>query len=457
MTNSLNPVFGNWYTDRQIGIGTDGKVFRIYKENFDGSRDYSILKIIRLGENRNETQSLVSDDVIITENDEEYYSKIIKDISDNVTTLMNSDKGKHFVKYQDIELRKASDGKGRLILLRLEEMRSLADLLKDISFTLEETVRLGISICKALVKCRSFNYFYPNLKPENILFDKNGVCKLGDFGTFCTIEPAKSSVAYMRTQHYMAPEFYKTGKFNCTIDTYSLGLILYMLTNRNRLPFTPEYPENMPINALNEAMQRRLEGAALPKPALANDDLYKIILKACAMQPNERYLTPKQMLSDLMSVLNEEPFETVKYDEVYSVSKPAAVADGDFISSLFADGVAVTEEHLEDVSSPVSLKEEISIPESASSINFYKKKATQGAKKSTRYAKLPEIKKPVKKDYTENRKLLILIALTVLFFIIFVISVSMQNDSGETATAVSGYITNALNSCILGGAVLNGC
>ena len=38
MSNSLNPVFGEWYTDKQIGTGTDGKVFSIYREKYDGSR-----------------------------------------------------------------------------------------------------------------------------------------------------------------------------------------------------------------------------------------------------------------------------------------------------------------------------------------------------------------------------------------------------------------------------------
>ena len=169
MSNSLNPVFGQWYTDRQLGSGTDGKVFSIYKDKYDGTKERSVLKIIRLGENRGDIKTFAPNENIVIENEEEYYSTIIAGITDNIRTIMDTDNGKHFVRYEDFELRKASDGKGRLILLKLEEMRSLADLLKEFSFTLEETLRLGISVCKALVKCRSFGgYIYPNLKPENI-------------------------------------------------------------------------------------------------------------------------------------------------------------------------------------------------------------------------------------------------------------------------------------------------
>ncbi len=292
MSNSLNPVFGEWYTDKQIGSGTDGKVFRIYKEKYDGTREYSILKIIRIGENRSERKSLEQvDEYLVDESEGQDYTKIISDITSNVRTLMTADAGKYFVKYEDIELRNASDGKGKLILLKLELMRSLADLLKEFSFTMEETIRLGISICKSLVKCRTFGYIYPNLKPENILFDRNGVCKLGDFGSFSCLEPSKTAIAFKRTEYYMAPECIKNGKVNCTIDTYSLGLVLYMLTNRERLPFTPEYPDAVTINDLNAATAKRASGAALERPALVSDDLWRIISKACSFKAFERDFT----------------------------------------------------------------------------------------------------------------------------------------------------------------------
>ena len=176
MSNSLNPVFGEWYTEKQLGSGTDGKVFSIYREKYDGTKERSVLKIIRLGENRGDIKTFDPNENIVIENEEEYYSTIISGIKENIKAVMKSDNGKYIVRYEDFELRKASDGKGRLILLKLEEMRSLADLLKDFSFTLEETLRLGISVCKSLIKCRSFGgYIYPNLKPENIMFKQAGI------------------------------------------------------------------------------------------------------------------------------------------------------------------------------------------------------------------------------------------------------------------------------------------
>ena len=70
MSNSLNPVFGEWYTERQLGSGTDGKVFSIYREKYDGTKERSVLKIIRLGENRGDIKTFDPNENIVIENEE---------------------------------------------------------------------------------------------------------------------------------------------------------------------------------------------------------------------------------------------------------------------------------------------------------------------------------------------------------------------------------------------------
>ncbi len=451
MSNSLNPVFGEWYTDRQLGTGTDGKVFSIYRQKYDGTREKSVLKIIRLGENREEKRNLFAEaDNSVIENEDEYYAKIISNITDNVRTLMESDGGRYFVKYEDIELRKASDGKGRLILLKLEEMRSLSDLLKEFSFTLEETLRLGISVCKSLIKCRSFGYIYPNLKPENILFDRNGICKLGDFGTFSLLEPAKTGVAYKRTQYYMAPEFIKTGNVNSTIDTYALGLVLFMLTNRNRLPFSEEYPNKVTINSLNEGVRKRSAGATLPEPSLASPELKRIIAKACAYETSDRYFTPEQMLSDLQNALDNKPFEQAKYNDVYSVSDGYEMPEEDVLIPEVEETVREPEKEIE----VVSLKEEIKIPDI---IPTYKRKPVTAKKKVVRYEKLPEIKRKKKPAKELTEKIIKTAIITVLLFIMMLASIILNagKSDGENKT-ITAVISN-YNYIVNGGVLLNGC
>ena len=57
MPQSFDPVFEQWYTENQLGSGTDGKVYSIIRKNADGSAERSVLKMIRLGENRSEKKS----------------------------------------------------------------------------------------------------------------------------------------------------------------------------------------------------------------------------------------------------------------------------------------------------------------------------------------------------------------------------------------------------------------
>lgn len=450
MSNSLNPVFGEWYTDKQLGTGTDGKVFSIYREKYDGTRERAALKIIRLGENRNERKQFSSEGVFIGETEDEYYEKLIKKIKNNIDTIKINDDGKNFVRYEDIELRKASDGKGRLILLRLEEARSLSDILKEFSFTMDEAVRLAVNVCRALVKCRSFGYIYPNLKPENILFDKEGNCKLGDLGSFSCLEPSKTSIAYKRTQYYMAPEYIKTGNINCTADTYSLGLIMYMLVNRNRLPFTEPYPEIVTINSLNTSTEKRMNGEKLPRPAFASDELWHVISKACAFNTNDRYFTPDQMLSDLNSVLENKPFEPVEYDDVYSENVDCE--NEDVLIPDIENHSDIVEP--ENETPALSIKEEIQIPEVISA--YRRKPATR--KKVQRYEKLPEIKK-VKKNETEMIKKLIItcvIAVVLIAFLILCITVRINQNSVENELTTAFVDIYSYYSVMWGG-ILNGC
>lgn len=422
MSNSLNPVFGEWYTYKQIGSGTDGKVFSIYKEKYNGEREYSVLKIIRLSDNRNERKNFVTDNKTFA-NDDEYFDNLIKRITDNIDKVRKSDASKYIVKYEDIEFRRASDGKGRLILLKLEGAKSLAEVTKELSFTPEEILRLGINICSALAKCREFGYIYPNLKPENILFTRDGRCKLGDFGTFSCLEPAKTSVSYKRTQYYMAPEFIRSGNINCTADTYSLGLILYMLSNRNRLPFTEPYPEKLTVNSLNEAVKKRLSAQQLERPVFASDELWSIIRKACNYNPNKRYFSPEQMLSDLKNALENKPFEEPKFDDVYSKS----VTEPDDDESVVIPDIEPATGYVEYTTPVLSIKEEIQIPDVDPV--YRSRKTGKSVRKTTRSEKIPEIKTTtvVRKSY--SGKLIATAVIALIMILVFILSLVLHNNA----------------------------
>lgn len=441
MPQSFDPVFGSWFTENQIGSGTDGKVYSLTKENPDGKTEHSILKIIRLGENRNEKKSF--NNIVEPDSSEEngYYEKIIKNITDNIKVIQKVDNGKRFVKYEEWETRRTSDNRGYIILIRLERARSLADLLNEFSFTLDETLRIGISVCRSLMRCRDFGYIYPNLKPENILFDERGICKLGDFGSFSCLEPSRTSFAFKRTQYYMSPEFIRTGNVNGTVDTYALGLILYSLINRGRLPFTEPYPQKLTVSSLDASKQKRIDGEAFPEPALFDEALFKIISKACAYKPEERYLSPKQMLADLKNALEKKPFDETVYDDVYSVSseKKEPFPEGE------KEPEAVPEEKKEEpqpAARAVSLREEIQIP-NVTPKDYAEPDLKPRKKRPNNFKALPTTPKKKSAANGADLKQVIIfsaIALVLLIFLIFSLSLKFGGSENETTAAVMGVM-----------------
>ncbi|MCM1545003.1 MAG: protein kinase, partial [Ruminococcus sp.] len=270
-----------------------------------------------------------------------------------------------------------------------------------------------------------------------------GICKLGDFGTFSCLEPSRTSIAFKRTQYYMAPEFINSGKINCTVDTYSLGLVLYSLVNRGRLPFTEAYPQEVTINGLDRSKMNRLNGVELPKPLLASDALFAVISKACAYKEEDRYLSPKQMYADLKNVLENKPFEKAEYDDVYSVSQ----TDESEKDEIPFDASAVEYKPLGEtvpiaptvmpVAAPepvkeehrVSLKEEISIPDVSPSDYAAGKKPMK--KRHVAYSSIPEVKpKRKKSSYSDVKKLIILAAAVLIVLVLLLVSIALRAGSG---------------------------
>ena len=451
MPHSFDPVFGDWYTEKQLGSGTDGKAYTITRTLQNGETQRAVLKTIRVGDYRNEKKSFnkLGED-LQPAGEDTLREKIISNITENIDIIRKTDNGKHFVRYEAWEKRKTSDGKGTLILIRLEEMRSLTEVLDNFSLTRDETLRLGISICRALVRCRDFGYIYPNLKPENILFDRKGLCKLGDFGSFSCLEPSKTSVAYKRTQYYMAPEYIRTGKINCTADTYALGLVLYSLINRGRLPFTEPYPQELTVASFDRSKQSRLDGVAFPAPAIYDESLCLIIGKACAFQPENRYLSPKQMLADLESALANRPLGNMEFEDIYSVSDPMAkTADQvkiEPIPSPYSPPVApAPPPPVSPV--PQAPKKEIRIPDLSPSDRPEPKSAPHKPIAEPTPRKPQTRQKPQKpKNKPQSlRRVLLLLAIAVCLVILLVVSLALRFGSPETPTLVEQPIAAMLS------------
>lgn len=97
----------------------------------------------------------------------------------------------------------------------------------------------------------------------------------------------------------MAPEIYYEKEYGAQVDIYSLGLVLYWLLNHNRGPFLPAYPEPITYASREQALRRRVSGEVMSPPEEAEPQLAKVILKACAFAPQDRYADAKALREEL--------------------------------------------------------------------------------------------------------------------------------------------------------------
>ena len=75
----------------------------------------------------------------------------------------------------------------------------------------------------------SKSLIYRDLKPENVLINKNGYIKLSDFGFIKLLKPGERTYTFCGTPEYMAPEILLNKGHGKAVDWYTLGIFLYEL------------------------------------------------------------------------------------------------------------------------------------------------------------------------------------------------------------------------------------
>lgn len=235
----------------------------------------------------------------------QYFYSVVEDIGRECAIMSRLKGTGNIVSYEDHAVLRHPDGIGWDILIRMELLHPLLPYVYQHPMARRDIIKLGIDICKALELCQRYNIIHRDIKPENIFISDNGDYKLGDFGIARTIERTTSGLSKKGTYSYMAPEVYIGKKYGFSVDTYSLGLVLYRMLNKNRGPFLPQPPEAITYDNREQALARRVSGEPLPRPFYGEGRLGEIVLKACAFDPKDRYSSPQQLRQELEAISYE--------------------------------------------------------------------------------------------------------------------------------------------------------
>src|SRR5580692_4842286 len=173
-----------------------------------------------------------------------------------------------------------------------------------------ERIELFIRVCEAVQFAHQNLVVHRDLKPDNIFVAEDGTPRLLDFGTAKLLaqSPANSGRDLTRegfqsfTPQYASPEQVLGNPITTASDTYSLGVLLYLLLT-GRLPYElkelttaemlrviceqPPRKPNHPADSDGRIDSRRLDS-----------DLEAILLKALRKEPAERYRTAEQLAGD---------------------------------------------------------------------------------------------------------------------------------------------------------------
>ena len=245
-------TWNGWNIDKELGSGAFGKVYQISKKDDFGNLYTAALKVISVPRDKGEISSLLSSG-LSEKSATAYFDSVAEDIVKEAVILSELKGAGNIVGYEDNQYVKNENGVGGTIFIRMELLTPLMQYTRTHHMNREDIVRIGVDICKALEACQTVNIIHRDIKPENIFVSKFGEYKLGDFGIARTMEGTSSEMSKKGTFTYMAPEVFKGEAYDATVDTYSLGLVLYRYLNKGKIPFMDPDAEDITYGALQKA------------------------------------------------------------------------------------------------------------------------------------------------------------------------------------------------------------
>lgn len=170
---------------------------------------------------------------------------------------------------------------------------------RNASIGLSDTLQVATEIGSALDYAHEHGVVHRDIKPGNILIDKDGRAVLTDFGLAMRADYNTQGDIF-GSPHYMSPEQVTSSK-NAVgqSDLYSLGLTLFeMLTGS--LPFSDGSPMDIAMRQLSEPPAPPSQfNANLPKSIDA------VILRCLAKEPGQRYQTGAELSTALKNAVKQ--------------------------------------------------------------------------------------------------------------------------------------------------------
>jgi serine/threonine-protein kinase len=187
-------------------------------------------------------------------------------------------------------------------LVRGEELAAYFDMTQDfhLDFTLEDAVRMSCELLDALGYAHHHGVIHRDVKPANVMLSHDLRVKLTDFGVarMAAVNADHTDAGMVGTPSFMSPEQITGQAVGPQSDLFAAGIILYQFLTSER-PFRGSgvfavqqkilYDQPVPPSVLNPLLDPAFD---------------RVVLRALAKRPEDRYLSAADFREDLRRALN---------------------------------------------------------------------------------------------------------------------------------------------------------